>query len=331
MADVEVENRGIKKTFLDEVEKVIEWRSIEKILNRHYKKAKNITGNSAYPPLPMFKILLLQRWYNLSDPAMEEALYDRISFLRFTGFSLSSELPDHSTICRFRNYLLEKNIYERLFYEINRQLEKKAWIVKSGVIVDATIVESSRRPRKKVEKVIQKGEGYEEGKTEERVSYSEDVDAKWVEKRNHLYYGYKLHMGVDDKNGFILGGHISTANISDTNQMEGVVDESEVKRGNVVYGDKGYDSEKNRRIIKAKGLKQRIMKKAKRNKPLSRWQKTWNKLIAKVRYIVERGFGTLKRQYGMNRFRYLGKDKGQMEFFLNAMCFNIKKAVRMAI
>jgi len=145
-ADYIIEQRKQPKTFLDAVNQIIDFKSVDRILTKKYKKTKSADGRPAYPALPMFKLLLLQRWYNLSDPGMEEALNDRISFIRFSGFSFASPLPDHSTICRFRNNLLDLGIYEKLFEQINRQLESQGMLVKEGAIVDATIIESSRRP-----------------------------------------------------------------------------------------------------------------------------------------------------------------------------------------
>ena len=109
-ADYFMEQKRHINTFLDKIDKLIDWKPIEKLLKQRYKRLSSADGRPAYPPLPMFKLLLLQRWYNLSDPKMEEALNDRISFIRFSGFSIMSPLPDHSTICRFRNTLLKLNI-----------------------------------------------------------------------------------------------------------------------------------------------------------------------------------------------------------------------------
>jgi IS5 family transposase len=121
-ADYFVEQRKHFNVFLDKIDQFINFKEMEKLLKKKYKKIASADGRPAYPPLPMFKSLLLQRWYGLSDPGLEEALNDRISFIRFSGFSLVSSLPDHSTICRFRNALLELNLYEKLFEEINSHL-----------------------------------------------------------------------------------------------------------------------------------------------------------------------------------------------------------------
>ena len=135
-----IDQRVSKKSFLNDVDRIIDWKPIEKLLLKHYKKTASADGRPAYPPLPLFKMLLLQRWYNLSDPGLEEAVNDRLSFLRFTGFSFESSIPDETTICRFRNELIKKGLYKKLLSRINDQLEKMSILVKTGAIVDATVV-----------------------------------------------------------------------------------------------------------------------------------------------------------------------------------------------
>ncbi len=326
-ADYCIEQKRHVNTFLDKIDKLIDWKPIEKLLKQRYKRLSSADGRPAYPPLPMFKLLLLQRWYNLSDPGMEEALNDRISFIRFSGFSIMSPLPDHSTICRFRNTLLELNLYTRLFEEINSQLKKKEIIVKEteGAIVDATIVESSRRPRRVIDIMP---EDREEDETQpSSITYSDDTDANWIRKGNRPYYGYKAHISIDTKDGFILGGHITPAGTSDTTEFERLVNESFLPEGSYVFADKGYASARNRDILIQRNLRDGIMYKAARNRPLTPTQRIINRLISSVRYKVEQTIGTLKRAYHFIRMRYKGLAKGDMELMLNSMAFNLKKAV----
>jgi IS5 family transposase len=240
-ADYEISCRKQKKfTFLDQILMLIDWARIERIIRKKYKKFFNAVGSPAYPSLVMFKILLLQTWYDLSDPQMEEALLDRISFVRFVGLSLASDVPDHSTICRFRNELKELGVYEKLFNEINLQLEEKKILIKKGAIVDATVIESSRRPRKVVDIGSVQLDREENEKPDMEISYSDDKDAKWLVKGKKAVYGYKLHLAVDDRNGFILSGHVTGANVSDMNEIKQVVEESGLKEKLSVAADKGY-------------------------------------------------------------------------------------------
>jgi transposase, IS5 family len=321
-ADYFVEQRKHFNVFLDKINQFIYFKEIEKLLKKKYKKIASADGRPAYPPLPMFKSLLLQRWYRLSDPGLEEALNDRISFIIFSGFSFVSPLPDHSTICRFRNALLELNLYERLFDEINRQLESSGILVRAGAIVDATIVESSRRPRKVTEIMPEDREEEKQQIPPATIIYSDDPDANWTKKGKTPHYGYKAHVSVDAKEVYVLGGHVTPAGTADITELERLVNESRLAENSIILADKGYSSEKNRTVLANKKLKDGIMYKAVRNNPLTSAQRTVNRLISSVRYKVERSIGTLKRGYHFFRMRYIGLKKGNTEFFLNAMCLN---------
>ena len=327
-ADYFIEQRKNSNVFLDKIDQFIDWKNIEKLLKKKYKKTFSADGRPAYPPLSMFKLLLLQKWYGLSDPGLEETLNDRISFIRFSGFSISSPLPDHSTICRFRNTILELSLYEKLFEEIMKQLESKGLLVREGAIVDATIIESSRRPRKVME-IMPEDRKEENTETPPVVTYSDDTEAAWIKKGKRPYYGYKAHLSVDAKDGYVLGGHVTPANVADTTEFEKLINGSNLPKDSFVLADKGYASEKNRTILKDKGYADGIMAKAVRNKPLTLIQTIFNKLISSVRYKVERSIGTLKRGYQFSRMRYKGLKRGNMEFLLNATAFNLKKAAAM--
>ena len=329
-ADYFVEIRKqTRKNFLDDVNHLIDWKPIEKVLRKKYRKVASADGRPAYPPVPMFKLLLLQRWYELSDPGLEEALYDRISFIRFSGFSLGSTLPDHSTICRFRNTLMELGIYEKLFAEINHQIESYGLFVKEGAIVDATIVESSRRPRKVIEVMAEDRKEGEPDVPSHQITYSNDHDATWVRKGKKPYYGYKAHMAVDTIEGFILGGHVTPAHVADTTEFAKLIEGLSLPDASPICADKGYASKKNRDLLSSYGYEDGIMHKAAKGKPLTSFQRFINRIISTFRYRVEQDMGTLKKHYGFTRMRYRGLSKGNMEFLLNAMAFNLKKAVRM--
>ena len=325
-----IDKRIGTKSFLMDVDRIIDWKPIEKLLKKHYKKRQAADGRPAYPPLPLFKMLLIQRWYNLSDPGLEEAVKDRLSFLRFTGFSFESSIPDETTICRFRNELTKKGLYKDLLNRINAQLEEQNILVKKGAIVDAALITSSRRPRKVVDIMPEDREEDETSETPgHQVSYSDDTEAAWVRKGQKPHYGYKVHMATDAIEGFILGGHVTPANRADTVELEKVVDDLDLAEDTVVLADKGYSSRKNREMLKARGLHDGIMEKAARGRPLGDESKGRNRLISRIRYTVEQGFGTLKRRYRFDRARYLGGLKTEMEFYLAAMAFNIRKAAAM--
>ncbi len=151
IADFAVARRKRKPDFFDAVGKAIDWEPISKFLNKKLNRKANVVGNPAYPALLMFKILLLQKWYKLSDPAMEEMLINHLGFLRFVGLSVEQDVPDETTICRFRNGLVALGILEKVNEMILMQLEHAGVLVREGAIVDASIIESACRPRKVTE------------------------------------------------------------------------------------------------------------------------------------------------------------------------------------
>lgn len=225
---------------LDNINKFLNWKPIEKLLNQRFKKNNNAIGNPAYSFIKMFKVLLLQSLYNLSDRKMDEALSDRISFLKFAGFFFKDYTPSYSTICRFRNRLIQLGLNKELFNITNDFLISNKLISKKGAVIDASIIKSSRKPRKMISISTSRPE----------IMYSNDFEARWTIKAGKPHYGYKLHMGTDSKYGFIIGGHITGANRSDTKELFKVLDEIQIKKNTLVLADKGYSSMENRNQLK---------------------------------------------------------------------------------
>lgn len=332
LADYCSQRRMKKATKLDGLSTVVDWRPLEKMLRKALGRDNRLTpGAKSYPALLMFKVLLLQAWYELSDEAMEEALVDRASFCRFVGLSLEDEVPDHTTICRFRNLLANKGVLRKLLDAINRQLEKQGKLVKKGIAVDASVISSAARPRKvlEIEAVPEdrKECPEDQGVSQVNVTYSHDTDAAWLKKGKDFHYGYKLHAAVDTKDGFILGGHMTPANASDTGEFKRLVGEVNLPKRSRVHADKGYTSKGNSNFLEEQQLLDGIMDRAWRNTPLSRREQQRNREISKKRYIVERVFGTLKRSYGFARASYIGLAKTQSEFLLTAIAYNLKRAL----
>jgi IS5 family transposase len=343
--DFFLSRRPSKNDFLDKVEELIDWQPIDRLLTKHYRKRAAADGRPAYPPLPMFKMLLLQRWYNLSDPGLEAAMCDRISFIRFAGLSFESSVPDETTICRFRNELLATGLHHKLLGQINKQLEALGLLGRNGAVVDATIVASSRRSRKVIDVIAQDraedeadetpesgageaAEGAAGGEVVFRVIYSDDEDARWVKKGKRSHYGYKAHIATDG-NGFLLGGHATGANRADTKEFERVVEALDLPKGAAVLADKGYTSAANSDVLKERKLADCIMRKAQRGKKLTELAKLRNRIISSYRFVVEQSIGLMKRHYNFGRARYKGCPKVGLELHLIGMALNIKKGVGM--
>ncbi len=289
-----------KGSILKEIEELIDWSRIDQKLKHLMLSGK--MGRPSYAPLKMFKILLLQRLYDLSDPEMEHQLYDRLSFRSFCGFGMADSLPDETTICRFRNGILGK--VETLFNLVLDQLEQKGLLLRKGTLVDATIIKANvKNPS---------------GGTQSEV----DPQAGWTKKNDTYTYGYKAHVGVDEESGLVVKAVITSADFHDSQVIHHVVSGEE----QAVYADKAYDSRAIRELLQENGIKDRILYKKSKGKDLQPRKKLLNKLYSKVRCGVERVFAHWKGQHGYTKARYRGWDKNQLHLDLLCMVYNIKRA-----
>jgi transposase, IS5 family len=276
-------------------------------------------GPTGYDPIQMFKTLLLGQWHSLSDPALEESLRVRLDFLEFTGFALGGDLPDETTLCRFRNKLVQNGKLPLLLCEVNRQLEVRGLKLKSATtaIVDATLIESAARPRKEIE-------ADETG--EYAVSYSADAEAKWLRKGNKTHFGYQSFV-QSDAEGFVEHTHTTPANLPETKELERAVEAVLQGRRVRVLADKGFASAANKAMLHAKKIKCGIMRKAARGRPLSAREKLLNKLISRQRFRIEQCFGTLKRRFNFRRSSYFTTAKTEAQMLMKCLCLNLLKGM----
>ena len=289
---------------LQEIHELIAWGVIDALLAAINSAQKGAEG---YPPLCLFKALLLSVWYNLSDARLEDALADRLSFRRFCGFPLDAATPDETTFVRFRKALRQRELFEKLFAAINQQLDKQGLFVRQGTLIDATIVEAdAKRPPA----------------SEGEVSMV-DPDAGFTKKNGESHFGYKMHVGVDEGSTLIREVEGTTADINDCLVFKGLVSGDE----QFVCADKAYGSEDHRQWLVENGIADLLMYKAQKNKPLVNWQVWFNKAAASIRAGVERIFGVGKRSYGLGRARYRGVDRVRGHFFVIAMAYNLRRAL----
>lgn len=333
----DLRTRKIKSTFFKQMNELLDWDIIRSIIEKHYTKGKSATGKPAYDGILLFKACLLQTWYGLSDYEVEDRINDSISFGYFCGMNIDELSPDHSTISRFRKLMTEQNAYERLFKEINKQLEAHAIIVKTGAIVDASIIDSPLKPKGKASyKVAEDREDQPREASEleketqskavqKEVQPSVDTQAAWVKKAGKLRYGYKKHH-VTDNEGLVLGVVTTAANVNEISNLEDVLDSAGLPENITLKADKGYQSKKNEALLEDRKLKNHILKKAKKNKPLTKWEKKFNKAIGQTRYKVERTFGSIKRWFGGATARYRGLEKMHTQNLMEAMCYNLYRS-----
>ncbi len=290
---------------LDKLIRLIDWRPFELKLSPIYSSPN---GRPSHPVLLLFKCLLLQAWYNLSDYALEEALDDRLSFRRFVGLSVSEKAPDHSVFSRFRDQLIQRKIHEQLFNELEHQLRNSGLIVKKGTLVDATVIEAApKKPNQNADGTAGRS----------RV----DPEADWTKKGGKYLFGYKAHVGVDQGSELIRRIAMTPAHVHDGEILGQVVSGDELW----VFADKAYDSAKNHQILRKKNVENGILMKGTRKRKLSREEKMCNRVLSKLRCPVERIFGTLKRSYHYSRARYLGLKKNTLQLTVMSMAYNLRR------
>jgi IS5 family transposase len=266
------------------------------------------SGRPSHPVLLLFRGLLLQTWYNLSDYALEEALDDRLSFRRFVGLSVSQKAPDHSVFSRFRDQLIQHGIHGQLFNELDRQLESRGLILKKGTLVDATVIEAA--PKKPSQ-----NEDGSAGKS------PIDPEADWTKKSGKYLFGYKAHVGVDQESELIRRIVMTPAHVHDGEMFGQVIGGDEIW----AFADKAYDSVKNHKILEEKNVENGILMKGTRRRRLSGVEKMCNRILTKMRCPVERVFGTLKRSYRYSRARYLGLRKNSLQLIMMSMAYNLRR------
>jgi IS5 family transposase len=288
---------------LDRLSSLVKWYRFEKLL-AHLRDEEG-PGRPGYPVLVLFRALLLQSLYGLSERELEEALGDRLSFKRFVGLSLEDTTPDHTVLNRFRNQLVEQGLLEKLFGELDRQLENAGVILKRGTMLDATLIQAVSAPPK-----------------EHRPS--NDPDARFAKRqgKSGSTFGYKAHMGVDEGSGLIRAVLTTPANVNDTTPADDLIRGDEA----VVWADAAYDTHVRRARLKAEGKKPRIARRPNRHHPeLPPRLKHYNRLIARRRAQVETTFATLKRRMRLTCIRYIGLIKASGQVLLASIAFNMRR------
>jgi IS5 family transposase len=289
-------------TALDRLSGLVKWYRFEQLLA---PLRNGGPGRAAWPPLVLFKALILQSLYGLSDRELEEALCDRLSFRRFCGLSLEESVPDHTVLCRFRNELTAGGQVDRLFGELDRQLTKAGLMLKRGTMLDATLIASaSGRPR------------------DGRPATDEDARFARRQGKSGSVYGYKAHVGVDEGSGLIRTVITTPANVNDTVPADALICGDE----KAVWADAAYHTHVREAALKARGVKARLARRPNKHHPdLPPRLKRYNRLIARRRAAVETTFATLKNRMRLTRIRYRGLVKATTQIMLAAIAFNLRR------
>jgi len=304
--------RSRSDNLLERIDKFIDWAPLAKQCEIMFKKSNR--GRPATPIIFSLKCLFIQFLYGLSEPGLEDALIDRLSFQRFLGISFDEEIPDFTTIWKFKARMIKYNLYDQLFDTILDQLESKNLILKKGTLIDATIIQSARKPNKEKANTT---------KNKEERSSQKDYDASHTKKGKNTYYGYKGHIGVDEGTNIIRKKAFTTASPHDSRKREELISGDEVS----IFADKAYDDDDVKRKCRKEGIYYGILDKGRRNRPLSKSQKKRNRKKSRVRNAVERPFAHFKNIYACSRAKYLTLERNDLHFTFLCMIHNVRRGI----
>jgi IS5 family transposase len=284
---------------LERLSSLIDWQPVSALLAPLYSSAK---GEPAWPPLSMFKALLLAVWHDLSDVKLAEALEDRASFRRFCGFAAWEVTPERTAFVRFRRALITQGLDRQLFEAVTAQLKARAITVKTGTLVDATIIASAS-----------KGDG----------------EARWVKHRNRTsVHGFKAHAGADADTALVEKVSVTPANVHDGREGPAALPDDPGD----VYADSAYRGQHFAAAVRAKGGVPRVaatsMWGQDETATLARLE-AWNAPIQRVRARIEKIFGTWKRCYGLRRMRWRGIDRARAQVHFTANAYNLKRSLNL--
>ena len=309
--------------FLDCVSRLVDWRAVETVLA---PLRPGTMGAPAYPASLLFKALLLQQWYALSDEGLEEALGDRLSFRRFCGAPLDCKMPDHSTLWRFRERLSQSGVAAAAFACVTGQIERAGLILKKGTLIDASLVPAAvNKPAPPRGEQVAAADGRPASKL---VRSALDPDAAWTRKEGRRHFGYKAHVALDMGSRVIRRLTLTPANINDTSCADALMCGDE----RAVYADKAYDSKARSAALKGRRIRNGIMRRWHWAWPApSRWEERRNKLIARRRAPIEPLFALLKNVYRFARARYRGLLRNSAALHLVATAMNLRRWTKMAV
>ena len=257
------------------------------------KAAKGKGGRRPFDYVMMFKILILQRYYNLSDDQVEFQINDRMSFMRFLNLTISDDIPDSKTVWNFRQQIVDLDLVEKLFDLFLKELKNLNLVVSEGKIIDASFVEVPRQRNKKEENdQIKNGDIPKSFDENINKKAQKDTDARWTQKNNVNYFGYKNHIKIDSKSKIITKFKVTDASVHDSQVIDKLLDEDD--RNQELYADSAYTGKKQEQVLSDKGVKNRVHEKGYKGKPLTDEQKKSNTEKSKVRARVEHIFGFME-------------------------------------
>ena len=305
---------------------LIDWEHFRETLQLVRKKQrKNKAGRKPFDGVLMFKALILQHCYNLSDDELEYQIRDRYSFCRFLGLSPEDRIPDARTVWLFREELVKLDLVKSLFNDFELQLEERGYQAKKGQMVDASFVDvPKQRNTRKENEQIKVGETPERFEENPAVGSQKDTDARWTKKNDEIHFGYKDHVAVDNAHKLIRDYEVTSAEVHDSQVFEGLLAENTSKD---VWADSAYHSEEKELILELMGYRSHVHKKGKKNKPLSKRDQRANKTKSRIRVRVEHVFGSITNEQGGLYFRVIGLCRIKAKVGLMNIVYNMRRFI----
>ena len=311
------------RDFLDQINKIVHWEAFRPVLNEALQRSsREKGGRPPYDVVLMFRVLVLQALYNLSDEQTEYQILDRLSFMTFLGLELQDKVPDARTIWLFREHLIKAGAVEKLFAQFDTMLDAHGFRASGGQIIDATFVEVPRQRNGRDDNdTIRKGEvpaDWSEKKTAHK-----DTDAKWTKKGGVAFYGYKNHANVDRKHKLIRRYTVTDASVHDSQELDNVLDPANDSQN--IWADSAYRSEEQEVRLAKKGYTSHIHERAYRNTPLTPEQEAANRERSSIRARVEHVFGHIENTMNGCYVRTIGLVRAKAKIGMENLAYNISR------
>ena len=309
---------------LERLNRFINWENFRHMLNEALvpRDQKKPGGAAHYDYVFMFKILIIQRFYNLSDEQTEFRINDSLSLQRFLGITLSDKVPDHNKIWDYRERLKKTKVLEKIFRQFDEQLEKEGIVGKAGVIIDATFVETPKQRNSREENAkIKAGETPEEWKDNPHKLCHKDTEARWTTKNRQRYYGYKNHTKVDAQSKIVREFCVTSANVHDSKAVEKLINKTD--KGKTIYADSAYVGPEIVKVLNAQEMKNQIHEKGYRGRPLTEEQKKENRKKSKTRCRIEHVYGYMENSMNGCGIRSIGRERAACQIGLMNIVYNL--------
>jgi IS5 family transposase len=315
---------------LEAIGALVPWESfradIEAVVLTPEEAKKSKAGRKPIDAIVMFRMLILQSLYNLSDDQAEYQVGDRLSFTRFLKLGIEDSIPDGTTLWLFREKLAKAGLIETLFERFGQHLEAKGYIARGGQMVDATIVPvPKQRNTREENEAVKAGQTPKDWARKPAKNRQKDKDARWTKKHGKSFFGYKNHVNADARHKLIRDYDATDASVHDSQKLDGLLNTANTSRD--VYADSAYRSVETEAKLDKRGFRSHIHNRASRNHPLSDAQVEANRKKSKVRARIEHVFGAQENAPGGRIIRTIGAVRARAKIGLQNLVYNMRRLV----